>query len=74
MPSVLFINHILDDKNAFKLIALNAATKIQNSNQTIISSQNQGKIPCLRGKLTKYGKIPRLESKKNALETTSPYS
>ncbi len=50
MPSVLFINHILDDKNAFKLIALLAATKQQNTNPSIISAQNPGKIPCLNGR------------------------
>ncbi len=60
----LFINHILDDKNAFKLIALIAATKIQNINPSIITAQNPGKIPCLTGKQTKDGKIPRWESKK----------
>jgi hypothetical protein len=71
---VQFINHILDDKNAFKLIALLAATKQQNTNPSIISAQNPGKIPCLAGKHTKYGKIPRWEIEKYALNTTSPSS
>ena len=74
MSSVQFINHILDDKNAFKLIALLAATKQQNTNPSIISAQNPGKIPCLTGKHTKYGKIPRWEIEKHALNTTSPSS
>jgi hypothetical protein len=69
-----FINQIQDDKNAFKLIALIAATKNQNTNRSIITAQNPGKIPCRTGKQTKYGKIPCWESKKYTLETTSPYS
>ena len=74
MPSVQFINHILDDKNAFKLIAHIAATKIQHTNPSIITTQNPGKLPCLTGKQTKYGKIPRWESTKNTLETRTPSS
>ncbi len=69
-----FINHILDDKNAFKLIALIAATKIPMSNPSIITAQNPGKIPCITGKQTKYRKIPRWESKKYTLETRPPSS
>jgi hypothetical protein len=66
-----FISQIQD---AFKLIALIAATKKQNTNRSIITAQNPGKIPCRTGKQTKYGKIPLWESKKYALEITSPYS
>jgi hypothetical protein len=43
MPSLQFINHILDDKNAFKLIALIAATKQQNTNPSIKKRTKSGK-------------------------------
>jgi hypothetical protein len=43
----LFINHLTDDKNGFKLIELIAATNNHNTNPSIINAQNPGKIPCL---------------------------